>query len=357
VKVDGTSVGTVGSYTFSGIKSDHTIEAIFGVKTYTITATASTGGTISPSGSVIVNHGTDQAFAISVSDGYVIKDVKVDGLSVGVVSEYKFENVKADHKIEAIIALKTYTIKATAGSNGTINPLGNVVVNYGTDKTFTITPADLYKIADVKVDGTSVGAVASYTFTKVVSDHTIEAEFKEAEYIYTITATAGTGGVITPSGEVKVKRGESPAFIMTPDEGYVIQDVKVDGQSMSTVAKFVFTNVKSDHTISVKFRLFGNPVKQSALLQNYPNPFNPETWLPFQLKEDSEVSIRIYSLKGEIVRELKLGHKSAGMYMDRDKSAYWDGRNESGEKVSSGIYFYTIQAGKFTATRRMVISK
>jgi hypothetical protein len=98
-------------------------------------------------------------------------------------------------------------------------------------------------------------------------------------------------------------------------------------------------------------------IANSQLMQNYPNPFNPETWIPYQLKDDSQVTIKIYSVSGDLIRKLDLGYKSAGMYSDRDKSAYWDGRNEFGEHVSSGIYFYTIKAGDFSATKKMIISK
>ena len=94
-----------------------------------------------------------------------------------------------------------------------------------------------------------------------------------------------------------------------------------------------------------------------ALYQNYPNAFNPETWIPYQLPDDMDVSIRIYSVSGQLVKNLELGHKTAGFYTSKDKAAYWDGRNEAGEKVSSGVYFYTIQAGDFTATRKMVVAK
>ncbi|MDQ1328381.1 MAG: hypothetical protein QG641_1666, partial [Candidatus Poribacteria bacterium] len=355
VKVDGTSVGALTTYEFKNVTSDHTIEAIFAIDTHTIKVTASAGGTITPSGSVSVNHGADQEFAIASSDGYHLVDVKVDGTSVGKVTTYKFTNVIVDHTIDVVFAIDTHVITAKAGANGTISPSGAVNVNQGADQTFTITPSDGYHILDVLVDGNSVGAVTTYKFTKVTGVHTIEATFEETIYIYTITASAGPGGTITPSGDVKVKKGESQTFIMTPDDGYVIQDVKVDGQSMSTVGKWVFVNVKSDHVISVQFRLFDNSVKQSALLQNYPNPFNPETWLPFQLKDDSEVMIKVYNVKGELVRELSLGHKTAGSYLNRDKAAYWDGKNAAGERVVSGIYFYTIQAGKFTATRRMIV--
>jgi hypothetical protein len=94
---------------------------------------------------------------------------------------------------------------------------------------------------------------------------------------------------------------------------------------------------------------------KSALLQNYPNPFNPETWIPFQLALDSSVIVRIYNLKGQPIRTLELGQKAAGTYLTKDKAVYWDGRDNVGEKVASGMYFYMLRAGEFTSTRRMVI--
>ena len=97
--------------------------------------------------------------------------------------------------------------------------------------------------------------------------------------------------------------------------------------------------------------------KETVLLPNYPNPFNPETWIPYQLAETADVTIRIYATSGELVRTLVLGYQSAGTYQSRSRSAYWDGKNELGEPVASGIYFYRLSAGRFTATRRMVIRK
>jgi hypothetical protein len=106
--------------------------------------------------------------------------------------------------------------------------------------------------------------------------------------------------------------------------------------------------------------------KQSALLQNYPNPFNPETWIPYQLARDANVNISIYSIKGQLIRTLHLGNQSAGIYVQKGKAAYWDGRDNEGERVASGVYFYTLQVreviprigvGDFTATRKMVIVK
>ena len=93
------------------------------------------------------------------------------------------------------------------------------------------------------------------------------------------------------------------------------------------------------------------------LLPNYPNPFNPETWIPYDLAEDADVHIHIYNVKGESIRQLSLGFQTAGTYRTRSRAAYWDGRNAVGEPVASGIYFFTLQAGQISATRRMVIRK
>ena len=97
--------------------------------------------------------------------------------------------------------------------------------------------------------------------------------------------------------------------------------------------------------------------KETALLHNYPNPFNPETWIPYDLAKDAEVTLHIYAVNGTLVRTLALGHQAAGIYQNRSRAAYWDGRNAFGEKVASGLYFYTLTAGDFSATRKMLIRK
>ena len=95
----------------------------------------------------------------------------------------------------------------------------------------------------------------------------------------------------------------------------------------------------------------------TALHANYPNPFNPETWIPYQLQKAADVQISIYDQRGVLVRQLSLGHQVAGQYVSRSRAAYWDGRNHLGEPVASGLYFYTLTAGDFSATRKMLIVK
>ena len=97
--------------------------------------------------------------------------------------------------------------------------------------------------------------------------------------------------------------------------------------------------------------------EETALLANYPNPFNPETWIPYQLAESGEVTLTIYDINGQLVRRLAVGHRTAGMYRSRSRAVYWDGRNQFGEPLASGLYFYTLTVDEFTATRRMLILK
>ncbi len=97
--------------------------------------------------------------------------------------------------------------------------------------------------------------------------------------------------------------------------------------------------------------------KETALFANYPNPFNPETWIPYQLANPADVKVHIYAMNGTLVRTLELGHQAAGMYQNRSRAAYWNGKNEIGEPIASNVYFYTLTAGEFSATRKMLILK
>ena len=248
VLVDGGSVGAVTSYEFSNVQANHTISVSF-VLIHTITASADTGGTIAPSGATTVVHGNSQSFTITANTGYQIADVLVDSSSVGAVSSYTFTNVTADHTISASFVL-VHTITATAGTGGTIAPNGATTVVHGNSQSFTITANTGYQIADVLIDGSSVGAVTSYTFNNVTTDHTIGATFVQ---LHSITATAGSNGTIAPSGATIVVHGNSQGFTITPDTGYQIANVLVDGSSVGAVSSYSFTNVTADHTIHATF--------------------------------------------------------------------------------------------------------
>ena len=129
-------------------------------------------------------------------------------------------------------------------------------------------------------------------------------------------------------------------------------------QWLAQTHRFPLTDARSQRGVLLLERLLAALApKETTLLANYPNPFNPETWIPYQLAEPAEVTLTIYAVDGRVVRTLALGHQPAGMYHSKSHAAYWDGRNEQGKHVASGVYFYTLSAGDFTATQRLLIRK
>ena len=139
-----------------------------------------------------------------------------------------------------------------------------------------------------------------------------------------------------------------------------VVEVRVIGSDGNIESQTRSFKVTPEHlanaVLSVNLDNIGQPM-QSQLLQNYPNPFNPETWIPYQLSEDSTVSISIYDTTGQLVRTLLVGHQSAGFYNSQARAAYWDGRNALGERVASGVYFYQLITPEFQQTKRMLILK
>ena len=139
-----------------------------------------------------------------------------------------------------------------------------------------------------------------------------------------------------------------------------VVEVRVIGPEGNIESQSLSFKVTPEHlanaVLSVNLDSIGQPT-QNLLLQNYPNPFNPETWIPYQLSEDSAVSVSIYDTTGKLVRTLSLGFQSAGFYNSRERAAYWDGRNAFGERVASGLYFYQLTTPAFQQARRLVIVK
>ena len=257
VAVDGTAVTTASSYSFSNVTASHTISVTFAPATFTLTASAGSNGTISPSGAVSVNYGGNQTFTFTPATGYQVSSVAVDGTAVTTASSYSFSNVTASHTISVTFAPLTYTLTASAGSNGTISPSGAVSVNYGGNQTFTFTPATGYQVAKVLVDGTAVTTASSYSFSNVTASHTISVTFAPATF--TLTASAGSNGTISPSGAVSVNYGGNQTFTFTPATGYQVASVAVDGTAVTTASSYSFSNVTASHTISVTFAPLTSP--------------------------------------------------------------------------------------------------
>jgi len=312
------------------VDEDKTVDITLEKKTYIITATAGTGGSIDPSGSVSVEHGSSKTFTMNPSEGYSVEDVLVDGESVGPRATYTFNNVTSNHTITVSFTTlppDTYTVTfnvgdssgALQGANVTFNgetkatdaqgkavftgvlsgsrsytvskegynnSTGNVNVDSDesvdvtlTKKTYTLTvntvgegtvtknpdkatythgevvqltanPADNWNFTGWS--GDLAGSANPETIT-MNSDKTVTANFSIVQY--TITASAGTGGTISPSGQVKVNHGSNQSFSISANTGYDIQDVKVDGATEGAIGSYTFSNVTSDHTIAATFKI------------------------------------------------------------------------------------------------------
>ncbi|MBQ3739647.1 MAG: fibronectin type III domain-containing protein, partial [Bacteroidales bacterium] len=237
------------------VLNDYSYVAYFEPNIYTVTASCGANGTIDPYGAQNYEYGMTPTFTVTANAGYAIEHVYVDGEEVTLTNgTYTFAALTANHTISATFTEDTHTITATAGNGGSIDPDGANVVMTGSTVVYTITPATGYEIADVTVDNVSVGAVATYTFENVTADHTIAATFSAQQF--TITATAGANGTITPSGVQTVAYGATPTFTVTADAGYEIDEVRVDGQVVTlTNGAYTFAAVAADHEIFAAFKV------------------------------------------------------------------------------------------------------
>jgi hypothetical protein len=256
-----------GTFTFTNVTAAHTISATFTQLTYTITSSAGANGIISPNGATSVNCGANQTYTITPNACYAIANVIVDGVSQGAIGTYTFTNVTATHTISATFSQRTYTITASAGANGTVTPAGATIVNCGANQTYSITAAAGFAVQSVLVDGVSQGAITTYTFTNITAAHTISASFVAAVNSYTITASAGANGTITPSGAVSVVGGTNKTFTITAAACYKIATVLVDGINNAAAVSsgtYTFTNVTAAHTISATFSQLSYNITSSA---------------------------------------------------------------------------------------------
>jgi hypothetical protein len=269
--IDGTPITADTQYTFNNVVVDHTIRAAFTIDQFTITATAGANGTITPSGAVVVDYDNSQHFSIAPNIGYHIDSMIIDGTPITADTQYTFNNVQASHTIYAAFAIDQFTITATSGANGAILPAGAITANYGDNIHFSIAPDAGYFVANLVVDGTPVAADTQYTFNSVIANHTIDVTF--ALIGYTIEASAGTHGTITPAGSVFVQQDSNKTFIIAADAGYVLDSLLVDDAAQPLAGSYTFTAVTAAHTIRVVFK--AEPFNLSIASGNWDDP---ATW-------------------------------------------------------------------------------
>ena len=250
VFVNGESVGAVPAFLFTNVHANHTIQARFGINSYTITPSAGHGGSILPRDPVIVDYGGIVDLLITPETGYHIADVFVDGVSIGSRNEYTFMNIEKNHTLSASFAINRFAITTLAGSGGTIEPSGPVQASYGSSRTFSILPDDGYHIATVSVDGSPAGSPSRYTFVDILAPHTLSATFAPNPVIARIDPPGGKNGQtgqFTITGTGFVTSGVSRVGLYYPGTSTVF----VDGDSI---------RVASPTRITGNFAL---PVRQS----------------------------------------------------------------------------------------------
>ena len=221
-------------------------------KEFTITAVAHGGGIIDPSGAVKVEEGKDQVFTIQPYEGFEVKEVFVNGESVGAVTEYKFEAVRADASIEVFFAEKEAVQADKTKLNESI-AAAEELLKHAED----YVPEDVQNLMEVLDAAKAVAADPAVTQETVdAAQNALDAAMNIApiQKEFAIMAAAGEGGSITPCGTVKVERGMSQTFVIQPEEGYVISDVLVNGQSVGAVAEYTFCDVNADANITALFQ-------------------------------------------------------------------------------------------------------
>jgi len=253
--VDGTLLPGSTSYTFANVTTDHYINAYFAPSDLTVIVAAGPNGTISPVGTTAVTLGSSLTCTVTPDTGFKVAALVVDGVQLPGTTSYTFTNVAANHYINAYFEpAPAFTINATAAANGTISPSGSNVVAGGTNQSFTITPGAGFMVTALVVDGTLLPAATTYTFSNVTADHYINAYFAPLPATVTITAAAAPNGIISPAGATTVAVGTNQTFTITPDAGFTVTNLVVDGILLPGATSYTFTNVAADHYINAYFQ-------------------------------------------------------------------------------------------------------
>ncbi|GEM_PF-6917677 len=289
-----TGSGDIKTFTASGITSDATLNVSFKIKRYTISVVSGSNGSVSPSGSVVVDHNSTRQFSITPDVGYEIDKVFYAGVDVTSTMSYgevlidalpnevdneiaslaeaessqtfTVYNVTSDATLNVSFKKKQYTISVVSGLNGSVNPSGSVVVDHGDDKAFTITPNTGYEI-DVATYGgadiigllTGSGDIKTFTALDIISDAALNVSFKKRQY--TISVVSGSNGSVNPSGSVLVDHGDDKTFTITPDVGYEIDvaiyggaDIKGSLTGTGDIKTFTASDITTGATLNVSFK-------------------------------------------------------------------------------------------------------
>ena len=242
---------TDSTYTFRNVDTSHTIRVTFKKRTYIITKIFNNGGTIL--GDTAAIYGSNVRFTITPNSNYVIDSIIVNGRKVDSINSYTFVYIENNNTIKVVFKLKTYSIISSAGNNGNITPAGTSIVSSGDNISFIIVPNNGYDIDSILVDGALQSPISILTLTNIIKNSTVRVTFKIKTF--SIIATAGSGGSISPTGTTIVNFGANQTYTITANSGNVLDSLFVDDVLIANTSSYTFSNVIANHKIRAKFKV------------------------------------------------------------------------------------------------------
>jgi subtilisin family serine protease len=351
VLINGVSRGPISTFKFNNVSSNHTIQARFGARgPYTIGASAGAGGTIVPSGFAVVACGDSQSYAIAASDAcHAIQSVKVDGIDRGPISSYRFASVTANHLIQAtFMARGPFTIDARAAPGATIVPGGMSSVACGENLSYAFSASDECRaIADVQVDGVSIGAPAEYTFIDVRNNHTIAVTSVAGAIALRERHAGASWSGVTDGAIDLIVTGGTPPYTYAWSNGATSQDLA--GLSAGTYTVQVADARGCAGDLAVTIANVGPA--EPALSRPAPNPARGPVQFRYGAPAPGAFRLSVLDLQGRELAVLAEGFQPAGWSW-----ATWNGETGSG-RAASGVYFLRLQAGGRQVVQRFALTR
>ena len=318
VLVNGFSVGKVSSYTISNILENKSIEAIFekaeGVAYYSLSVLPSKGGYIELDKSSNIEEGEDVKFSIESNEGYAIKDVLVNGKSVGISNTFTLTDIREDKIIQALFEEANeesiFNLTYETPSNGSIS-LDKSQVKFGEDATVTFVPESGYRVQDVFVNGASVGRVSTYTLSDIQEDKSIEVIFEKVNgtVYYQLTANISLHGNISLAKD-SIEAGQGISFSVTANDGYKIQDVLINGKSIGAVKNYTLSDIQEDKSIEAIFEEVTGTIYYS--LNAKPSASGSVLFPADKVVEGESVSFTVTANQGYRLQDVLVNGKSIG---------------------------------------------
>ena len=277
--VNGKTAQTGGSsFVVQNVTANCSVQVTFSMIQFAITASAGAGGTMTPSGTQMVNYAGNMTFQATPIHGYLVSEWYLDGSPAWAGgSSCLLSNVTANHSVKVTFVKQTFTVSTSAGSHGTINPAGPMTVNYGCSVAFYANPSSGYVVDKWTVDGTSVqNGGGTFVLPKVTANHTVAATFKIL--MYTVTPSAGANGTVSPSTAQTVNYGTSLTFKAVPATGYKVAIWTLNGKLAQTGGiAFTIPSVMASYSVQVTFSTVTVTVRESSGANGGITPNTPQT--------------------------------------------------------------------------------